>query len=376
MASDVGDFKLASTAAGFTLGFGVICVWNAIQQTRSVRSPLRSVYIYMVWGEIVANLIIAIIAWLFLDGTLKPGVPVFFSILFLWVFEVQLLMQIIINRIAIVVDDWRLIRNMKWGTALIITCINIAVFIIWIPAHLVPPPIPVMVIINKYWDRTSKFLIMFVDAGLNYFFLLTVKRRLVKYHGLTKYAPLVRFNARLMVLSVSMDLMLICLMSLKNQVVYIQFHPVAYMVKLNIELSMASLITKLARGTVEDRNNEFMVQSSSHNHSQLHSTSRPTAISMKSGVHSSATGKPAPPSKEFDDDLDRDLRNLGGIRTLKEVNIRVENIREEEGESGSVSGVDEADGFDRRKGPTNRAGSDDELPLHHPGVPSKGGEGW
>jgi hypothetical protein len=29
------------------------------------------------------------------------------------VFEVQLLMQIIINRISIVVDDWRLIRRMK-----------------------------------------------------------------------------------------------------------------------------------------------------------------------------------------------------------------------------------------------------------------------
>jgi multisubunit Na+/H+ antiporter MnhE subunit len=73
MANTVGDYKLASTAAGFTLGFGVLCVWNAIQQTRSLRSPLRSVYIYMVWGEIVANLAIAVIAWLFLDGTLGPG---------------------------------------------------------------------------------------------------------------------------------------------------------------------------------------------------------------------------------------------------------------------------------------------------------------
>jgi hypothetical protein len=73
MASDIGDFKLASTAAGFTLGFGVLCVWNAFKQTRSIKSPLRSVYIYMVWGEIAANLIIAIIAWLFLDGTLKAG---------------------------------------------------------------------------------------------------------------------------------------------------------------------------------------------------------------------------------------------------------------------------------------------------------------
>jgi hypothetical protein len=61
------------------------------------------------------------------------------------------------------------------------------------------------VTINRYWDRTSKVLILIVDAGLNYFFLRTVKLRLVNYHGLTKYAPLVRFNARLMVLSVSMD---------------------------------------------------------------------------------------------------------------------------------------------------------------------------
>jgi hypothetical protein len=59
--------------------------------------------------------------------------------------------------------------------------------------------------INKYWDRTSKVIILIVDAGLNYFFLHTVKKRLVNYHGLTKYAPLVSFNAKLMVLSVSMD---------------------------------------------------------------------------------------------------------------------------------------------------------------------------
>lgn len=73
MASTVADFKLASTAAGFTLGFGVLCVWNAVRQTMSIRSPLRSVYIYMVWGEIAANLGIGILGWLFLDGTIKDG---------------------------------------------------------------------------------------------------------------------------------------------------------------------------------------------------------------------------------------------------------------------------------------------------------------
>lgn len=59
--------------------------------------------------------------------------------------------------------------------------------------------------INVVWDKISKALILVVDASLNYFFLHTVRKRLVKYHGLTKYAPLVTFNAKLMVLSVGMD---------------------------------------------------------------------------------------------------------------------------------------------------------------------------
>jgi hypothetical protein len=72
MATNVGDFKLACAAAGFALGFGVLTVWEAIRQTRAITSPLRSVYIYMVWGEILANLLIGILAWLFLNGTLGP----------------------------------------------------------------------------------------------------------------------------------------------------------------------------------------------------------------------------------------------------------------------------------------------------------------
>lgn len=59
--------------------------------------------------------------------------------------------------------------------------------------------------INEIWDRVSKILILLVDAGLNYYFLRTVKRRLVMQHGLSKYAPLVSFNAKLMVVSILMD---------------------------------------------------------------------------------------------------------------------------------------------------------------------------
>lgn len=67
-----GDIQLAALAAGFTLGFGLLTCWEAIKQTRQNRNPLRSTYIYMIWGEIVANLVIGVIGWIFLAGIIGP----------------------------------------------------------------------------------------------------------------------------------------------------------------------------------------------------------------------------------------------------------------------------------------------------------------
>lgn len=44
-----------------------------------------------------------------------------------------------------------------------------------------------------------------------------------------------------------MDVLIIAIMNMKNSFLYTQFHPLAYIVKLNIELTMASLITKIAK---------------------------------------------------------------------------------------------------------------------------------
>lgn len=72
MTTKISDIKIASIAFGFTIGFGFLTVWEAIKQTRRNRNPLRSTYIYMLWGEIFANLAIAILGWIFLDGVIKP----------------------------------------------------------------------------------------------------------------------------------------------------------------------------------------------------------------------------------------------------------------------------------------------------------------
>ncbi|KAM0815988.1 hypothetical protein AB5N19_01789 [Seiridium cardinale] len=293
------DYQVASLAAGFTLGFGFLTVWEALKQTRKNKNPLRSTYIYMLWGEIIANLTIAVIAWLFLDGVLSSTVPVLFFILLLWVFEVQLLMQIIINRIAIIHEDPKFITWMKWGAFWNLLRANCK-----------------FVKINDYWDRISKVLILIVDAYLNYYFLRVVKQRLLDQYGLVKYKPLISFNAKLMVVSILMDAMLIGLMSLPNQVVYIQFHPVAYMVKLNIEMSMATLITRLARHGSNDVHMNTL--SESDRRRQYGTDENATAPARDVGLKSFTR------SKIRHDPDDVDPAHGGGIQRTYDVNVTVQ----------------------------------------------------
>jgi hypothetical protein len=158
-----------------------------------------------------------------------------FFILFCYVFEVQLLLQIIINRTAVFTERRTTAVKLKWGTAIIITTINAAVFCIWIPTHMDPPVnqtcvsslfqtllVPTLtffffsyVKINKYWDRTSKVLILLVDAGLNWYFIHVVSARLVKRHGLKKYKSLVTYYTRLGIVSICMDVRLIRICTLQ-----------------------------------------------------------------------------------------------------------------------------------------------------------------
>jgi hypothetical protein len=128
---------------------------------------------------------------------------------------------------------------------------------------------------------------------------------------------------------------------------------------------MASLITKIARNSIEARNNEFMVQSSSHNHSHFHTSQANAAIGLKSGVNASAVSKIRGGEER---------QSLEGIRTLKEVEVRVESVSVKERVPGdtiwrkseSDSGMD--DGFGRKQ--ASKMGSEDELPLA-PEVPKK-----
>ncbi|KAI4945106.1 hypothetical protein J4E91_008083 [Alternaria rosae] len=163
-----------------------------------------------------------------------------------WVFQIQLLPQIIINRIRIILGDRVKGRRLIVGAAIYVTLINISVFIIWIPARLQISPSWVR--INAIWDRTEKVLFLLLDGYLNWYFIRVVNADLVK-NGLSKYNRLVRFNKRIIVVSLLLDVLIIGAMSIPNGFVYAMFHPLAYLVKLNIEMSMAHLIKTIALGS-------------------------------------------------------------------------------------------------------------------------------
>jgi hypothetical protein len=129
---------------------------------------------------------------------------------------VHTLMQIIINRIAILSVDGNGTRRLKWAVFAILCLINISVVCIWVPASLQISE--KYIAINTIWDRIQKALICVIDALLNFYFIHLVRSRLIA-NGLTKYTRLFRFNLAMSVVSVTLDIMIVAMMSLPNKLV-------------------------------------------------------------------------------------------------------------------------------------------------------------
>jgi len=240
------DIIIASVVWALTLINVIVALWLIQKQTRGSRSPLRSVYIWMIWLELIVSFVMGLESFLHLLKYIRPSFAFYFTVLFWWCIQVQLLLQIIINRIRVIVPDRKRSRWIMIATAVFVTAINISVFNIWIPARLQINS--TYHLVNEYWDRIEKGLYLLVDAALNWYFLKTVKENLIN-NGLTKYNKLVRFNQQIVMVSLLMDVMIIAAMSIPNSFVYIQFHPLAYLVKLNIEMTMANLIKRIAIST-------------------------------------------------------------------------------------------------------------------------------
>lgn len=149
-------------------------------------------------------------------------------------------------------------------------------------------------------------------------------------------------------------------MFLENQVVYIQFHPVVYMVKLNIEMSMASLVVRLAQGKPQnDMEPERFHSSTDHASHTRSGTSRLGGSRLQNIQLSSRSKKGAAMTKSNGlSKIDSD-ESLGGIECRTDLNITVERVEVKEYPTGSSS---------RSSREANRSVFDqhfgDETPLH------------
>lgn len=149
----------AIIVAGLVFGLAnllaILAAYIAFKQTRACRAPLRSVYIWMIWLELAASFVIGVECLLYLLKVIRPSFWFYMSIckssrncscmksqmlmivsVLNWSIQVQLLLQIIINRVRIILPDRRKGRYLMLGTAIIVTMINISVFCIWMPARL------------------------------------------------------------------------------------------------------------------------------------------------------------------------------------------------------------------------------------------------
>ncbi|KAI1852388.1 hypothetical protein JX266_002566 [Neoarthrinium moseri] len=244
------DLNIASIIWGFSLACAVFTLKKAIRQSwRSYkRGKIRNPYIVMVWAEWTVCVTISVVVWLFLSpsSSVLPSFWLYFGLLCLWVIQIQCILQIIINRVRLLMTDQRRADHLKWTVAIFIGLINISVFIIWIPARLQISQ--KWIGINNWWDRVEKALFGAVDIGLNLYFVYLIRSRLIA-NGLTKYQKLFRFNMMMSFISMSLDVLLIGVMSLPSNTIYLQFHPLVYLVKLHIEMNIAELIVKVVKAT-------------------------------------------------------------------------------------------------------------------------------
>ncbi|KAK7912124.1 hypothetical protein PG985_014605 [Apiospora marii] len=156
------------------------------------------------------------------------------------------IIQIIINRLSLLLMLTKYQFRLKWGVAALMTAINVSVFIVWIPARLQISDS--FVNFNRIWDPLEKIMFLIIDLGLNITFIRLVKNRLIA-NGLTKYDKLLSGNLALVAINISLDVIFIGLMWLPNTSVYLNFQSFAYLCKLYIEMTMADLIRKVVRST-------------------------------------------------------------------------------------------------------------------------------
>jgi len=131
----------------------------------------------------------------------------------MWSIITQLLLQIVVNRVGLIMMDQRKAVRLRWILFAVVSVVQISVFCIWIPALLAVDH--TWVDLNHVWERLEKSFFLLTDLILNIYFLYLVRSRLIS-QGLTKYWALFNFNSAAVLVSTCMDILLIGLQNLQN----------------------------------------------------------------------------------------------------------------------------------------------------------------
>ncbi|KAK7923017.1 hypothetical protein PG985_007088 [Apiospora marii] len=242
------DTGLATFFLGFTVAAAAFTFLQGVKQTRGVWSRSknldRSPYIIMLWLEWTADGAMAIITYLHITGSIPGRLPFYFAIVLLWVFQIQCIMGILVNRVSLLMYDPRKSRRLKWTVVALLGVINLSGFFIFIPSQLGVNA--TWVYADAIWDRLEKTIFAALDLSLNLYFIHLVRANLIE-NGLVRYKMLYWINLAMVFVSISLDVILIGLIS--KGFVFVQFHPICYLIKLNIEMNMADLIAKIAKAS-------------------------------------------------------------------------------------------------------------------------------
>ncbi|KAK3357775.1 hypothetical protein B0T25DRAFT_517156 [Lasiosphaeria hispida] len=290
---------------GMFLGVFVFALAKVIGQTMAIWRRTKSVanaYLAMIWVEAWVNLIFALVTFLYMPiNKIIPGSLAFYlGTIVLWSIQTQLLTQIIVNRVALIMASRRKARLLRWSLFGVIGCINISVGVIWTSATL-PGATPAQKRLNFAYENVQKSLFLIIDLSLNLFFLYLVRFRLIA-DGLTKYWELYNFNAWIVVIATSMDVIPLGMLNHPNVYLYVsysstsppsphslhpspltnryvQFAPLSYIVKLHIELIMAVLISKVVKHSNSPSHDGL------HNRVLEHNLGASPQVAITSGKH-------------------------------------------------------------------------------------------
>lgn len=111
-------------------------------------------------------------------------------------------MQILANRLSLIMYNPAKERRLRLGLLLAIGLINVSVFCIWVPARLQISQTYIRV--NLIWDRAEKTIFAAIDLSLNTYFMWLLKSKLIA-SGLTQYDLVYKYNIVMVGVSISLD---------------------------------------------------------------------------------------------------------------------------------------------------------------------------